>query len=90
MAPLRCTVLALGSTGYVEIVKYFVEMCGENIYAVNSDGDTPLHISAGSWCGQLKVLKYFVEKCSANVNLVNTMGDTPLHCACKEGQIYAV
>jgi ankyrin repeat protein len=61
--PLHC----LGSTGYVEIVKYFVEMCGENIYAVNSDGDTPLHISAGSWCDQWKVLKCFVEKCSANV-----------------------
>ena len=45
---------------------------------MNSQGDSPLHIAAGT---SLEVVKLVAT--SDNVNMQNNSGDTPLHMACK-------
>ena len=56
----------------------------------DKDGNTPLHLAAGS--GKLDTVKAFIdhaktdpERLNTMLNAKNNVGDTPLYCAGKEG-----
>ncbi|XP_028413606.1 uncharacterized protein LOC114536444 [Dendronephthya gigantea] len=63
----------------LEIVKYFVDDCGADIYCKDESGKTPLHHAVA--IGAMDIIKYLVEQCGADVNAKDANGKTVLDIA---------
>ena len=53
------------ASGQLEIVKYLLEQCHENVETKDKNGHTPIYIA--SLNGHLDVVKYLYETCHANI-----------------------
>ncbi|CAH8437928.1 unnamed protein product [Schistosoma rodhaini] len=64
---------------HLEIVRYLAEH-NVPLYAVNKDGETPLHIAAK--LGLLLIVDYIIDVGPNLLKFVDKNGNTPLHLAC--------
>ena len=72
-------------SGYLDIVKYFVEERKCSIECKDQFGQTPLHYAA-TW-GRLAVVKYMIEERGCDPMCRGSSSWTALHCACKSGNL---
>ena len=76
------TVLHSASDSYCSRITGIVDILFErgfaDVHCRNKEGETPLHICAGS--GGVEKARLFLEK-GADINAVDSNGCTPLHCA---------
>ena len=73
--------------GNLKILKKLLEF-QVNIYDVNMNGDSLMHICIKS--DQVNVLVYLKEKLKLSVNSTDKKGSTPLHHACFLGSEYCI
>ena len=67
--------------GYLDIIKFFIEV---RKYKINQDNPyklSLLHVAA--WYGRLEIIQYLIEEVGLDKNQVDKKGDTPLHYASK-------
>lgn len=69
---------------YARDLKLIKQYENEDVNAVDSEGNTPLHWAAQS--GYLRMVKYLKNR-GANVKARNSSGSTPLHTAACEGHL---
>ena len=68
------------------IVKFFVNECGCDVNATDTDGKTPLMFASGCRNGQL-VVKCLICDCQCDLSLQDSKGNTALHIACKQKSV---
>ncbi|WP_406655755.1 ankyrin repeat domain-containing protein [Methanolobus sp. ZRKC2] len=66
----------------VKIIKLLIEN-GADVNVINSEGETPLHLAAGS--GSLKIVKLLIEN-GGDVNALDNKMNTPLHFVVEYGE----
>ena len=74
--------------GYMDIVKFLIQVWPENIAAQGKEGHTPLHTAAET--GNFDVVQYLIQTCHANPNVMTHIGMTPLHFASQKGHLDVV
>ena len=65
--------------GYLEIVKFIIELCPEQPFTLDRNGATCVWLAA--FGGKLDVVKYLVELHPALATQANTKGETPMTAA---------
>ena len=71
------------------IVKFFVNECGCDVNATDTDGKTPLMLASGCRNGKL-VVKCLIYDCQCDLSLQDKKGNTALHIACKQKNVEAI
>lgn len=73
--------------GYLEFAKFLLEK-GADIYALETNDKTPLHLAAQK--GRLNLVKYFVNDREVHLDLKDKYGKIPLHLAAENGHLDVV
>jgi len=77
--------LLVSEKGFIECVKFMVEVANANIEARNRWGATCVQMACVF--GNFDIMKYLVEEKGASLSVVNKYGASPLHFAFAGGQV---